>query len=76
MRGQVTVAEAEPIRLHTVGGEFLLGMPGFVAMAPAAFGVDAAAKGVHAGVEVGADANAVHPGVVADVDDRRKRMIL
>ncbi len=76
MRGQVAVAEAEPIRLHAVGGEFLLGVPGFVAVAPAAFGVDAAAEGVHAGVEVGADAHAVHPGVVADVDDRGQRMIL
>ena len=70
MGGQVAVAEAEPIRLHAVGGEFLLGVPGFVAVPPAAFGVDAAAEGVHAGVEIGADAHAVHPGVVADVDDR------
>ena len=68
--GQVAVAEAEPVRLHAVGGEFLLGVPGFVAMAPAALGVDAAAEGVHAGVEVRADPHAVHPCVVADVDDR------
>ena len=70
MGGQVAVAEPEPVRLHAVGGEFLLGVPGFVAMSPAAFGVDAAAQGVHAGVEVRADPHAVHPGVVADVDDR------
>ena len=76
MRGQIAVAEPEPVGLHSIGGEFLLGMPGFVAVAPPALGVDAAAEGVHAGVEVGADANAVHPRVVADVDDRRSRMIL
>ena len=76
MGGQVAVAEPEPIRLHAVGGEFLLGVPGFVAVAPAAFGVDAAAEGVHAGVEVRADAHAEHPRVVADVDDRGQRMIL
>ena len=68
--GQVAVAEPEPVGLHAVGGEFLFGVPGFVAMAPAALRVDAAAQGVHAGVEVGADPHAVHPGVVADVDDR------
>ena len=67
--GQIAVAEAEPVRLHAVGGEFLLGVPGFVAMAPAPLGVDAAAEGVHAGVEVRADPHAVHPRVVADIDD-------
>ena len=75
MGGQIAVAEAEPIRLHAVGGEFLLGVPGFVAMTPAALGVDAAAQGVHAGVEVRADPHAVHPGVVADVDDRGQFVI-
>ena len=75
MGGQVAVAKAEPIRLHAVGGEFLFGVPGFVAMTPAAFGVDAAAQGVHAGVEVRADPHAVHPGVVADVDDRGQFVI-
>ncbi|CQD05020.1 hypothetical protein BN970_00885 [Mycolicibacterium conceptionense] len=44
-------------------------------MAPAAFGIDAAAQGVHAGVEVGADPDAVHPGVVADVHDRGEFML-
>ncbi len=76
MGGEVAIAEAEPIRLHTVGGEFLLRVPGFVAMAPTAFLVDTAAQGVHAGVEVGTDAHPVHPRVVADVDDRGQRMIL
>ena len=69
MGGQVAVTEAEPVRLHAVGGEFLFGVPGFVAMSPAAVRVDAAAQGVHAGVEVRADPHAVHPRVVADVDD-------
>ena len=40
--GQVAVAEPEPVGLHAVGGEFLLGVPGFVAVAPAPFGVDTA----------------------------------
>ena len=40
MRGQVPVAEAEPVRLHAVGGEFFLRVPGFVRVAPAPFGVD------------------------------------
>ena len=31
MGGQIAVAESEPVRLHAVGGEFLLGVPGFVA---------------------------------------------
>ena len=75
MGRQVTVAEAEPVGLHAVGGEFLLGVPGFVAMTPAAFLVDAAAQRVHAGVEVRADPHAVHPRVVADVDDRHQFVI-
>jgi hypothetical protein len=44
-------------------------------MTPAAFGVDTAAQGVHTGVEVRADPHAVHPGVVADVDDRGQFVI-
>ena len=75
MGGQVAVAEAEPVGLHAVGGEFLLGVPGFVAMAPAALRVDAAAQGVHAGVEIRADPHPVHPRVVADVDDRGQFVI-
>ena len=69
VRGEVAVTEAEPVRLHAVGGEFLFGVPGFVAMAPPALGVDAAAQGVHDRVEVRADPHAIHPRVVADVDD-------
>ena len=54
--GDVAVAEAEPVGHRAVGGQFLLGVPGFVHPAPPAVGVDAAPQGVHAGVEVGADA--------------------
>ena len=43
-------------------------MPGFVAVAPAALRVDAAAQGVHAGVQIRADTHPVHPGVIAHVD--------
>ena len=49
-------------------------MPRFVTVTPAAIGVDAATEGVHAGVQVRTDANAEHPGVVADVDDRGQLM--
>ena len=70
MGGEVAVAEAEPVRLDAVGGQFLFRVPGFVAMAPSAFGVDTTAEGVHAGVQVGADANPEHPRVVTDVDHR------
>ena len=75
MGGQVAVAELEPVGLHAVPREFFLGMPGFVAMAPAAFRVDAATQGVHAGVQIRADAHPVHPGVVADVDDRGQLVV-
>lgn len=40
-------------------------------MAPTAFRVDAATQGVHAGVQVRADSQPVHPDVVADIDDGR-----
>jgi hypothetical protein len=73
--GEVTVTEFEPVGLHAVAHQFLFGMPGFVAVSPAALRVDAAAEGVHAGVEVGADTHPVHPGVVADVDDRTQLMV-
>jgi hypothetical protein len=39
--------------------------------APPALGVDAAAEGVHHGVEVGADLEPVHPDVVGGVGDHR-----
>jgi hypothetical protein len=75
MGGQVAVAEAEPVGLYAVGREFLLGMPGFVAVAPAPFRVDSTAEGVHAGVEVRADPYTEHPRVVADIDDGRQLML-
>ena len=68
--GDVLVAKAEPGGLGAVGGELLLDGPGLVRVAPAALGVDAAAQRVHAGVEVRADAQAVHPDVVAGVHQR------
>jgi hypothetical protein len=43
-------------------------MPGFIAMAPAAFGVDPAAEGVHAGIKIGADTHAEHPRIIANID--------
>jgi hypothetical protein len=47
-------------------------VPGFVAVAPAALLVDAAAQGVHARIEVRANPHPEHPCVIADVDDRRQ----
>ena len=69
MGGQVAVAQAEPIWLNAIGGEFFLRVPGLIAMPPSAFVVDASAQGVHAGIEIRADAHAEHPRVVADIDD-------
>ena len=45
----------------------VLDAPGLLAPAPAALEVDAVAEGVHHGVEVGADLQAVHPDVVGGV---------
>ena len=73
MGGEVTVAEAEPGRLHAVRRELLLGVPGLLDPAPAALGVDAAAEGVHHRVEVGADLEPVHPDVVGGVGDHGHR---
>lgn len=67
--GDVAVAQTEPIGFGTVRRKFLLGVPGLSRMTPSTLGVDAAAEGVHAGVQVGADAQAVHPHVVTDIDD-------
>ena len=69
--GGVAVAEAEPVGVGAVRGELVAHGPGLARPAPAALGVDAAAEGVHAGVEIGADAQAVEPDVVADVDHGR-----
>ncbi len=46
-----------------------LTLPGLVAPAPAALGVDAVAERVHHGVEVGADLEPVEPHVVGGVGD-------
>ena len=75
MGGEVAVAEPEPVRLHAVSGQFLLGMPGFVTVSPTPVGVDTATEGVHTGVEVRADANAEHPRVIADIDYRGQFVI-
>ena len=72
---QVSITESEPVGIGSVGGQFLLGVPGFVRAAPTAAGVDAAAEGVHAGIEVGTDPHAVHPHVVAHIDDGSDVMV-
>ena len=72
--GDVAVAEPEPRRVGAVGLELLADRPGLLRAAPAALGVDARAEGVHAGVEVRADPQAVQPDVVADVDHRADRV--
>jgi hypothetical protein len=69
--GDVLVAEAEPLRARVVGGQLVLDRPGLLGPAPPAFGVDAAAERVHAGVQVRADPQAVQPHVVTGVHDRR-----
>ncbi|MCO5606194.1 hypothetical protein L7F22_060381 [Adiantum nelumboides] len=66
--GDVAVTQPEPGRLGAVGLQLGLDRPRLVRAAPALLGVDAAAEGVHAGVEIGADPQAVQPDVVADVD--------
>lgn len=73
--GQIAVAEAEPVGVGAVGGELFLRMPRLVPPPPGAFFVDAAAERIHAGVEIGADPNAMHPGIVADVDDGADGML-
>src|SRR3954453_13728599 len=69
VRGEVAVAEGEPVRTLAVGGE----LPGYreppVRPAPPLALVDAAAQGVHDGVEVGADPQAVQRDVVGGVAD-------
>ncbi|BBY43738.1 hypothetical protein MCEL_20330 [Mycolicibacterium celeriflavum] len=44
-------------------------------MSPTALRVDATSEGVHARVEVGADAHPEHPRVVPDVDHSRQLML-
>jgi hypothetical protein len=70
MRSQVPVPESEPVRLNSVGGEFFLRVPGFVRVAPALV------RGLYLHLRCTyryqdpTDPDAVHPGVVADIDDR------
>jgi hypothetical protein len=71
MGGRVLVAQAEPGRLGAVPGELFLDHPGLADAAPAALRVGRTAERVHDAVQVGADLQAVHPHVVADIDHRR-----
>src|SRR5947209_5795356 len=68
MGPDVAVAEAEPGRLHAVGGKLGAGVPGLVRSAPSALPVDPAAEGIHDAVEVGTDAQAVQGDVVTGID--------
>ena len=74
MRCDIAISEAEPVRLRAVRGEFFFRIPGFAGVPPSAFGVDTAAECVHTSVQIGADAQTVHPHVVPDVDDGRDAM--
>lgn len=74
MRCDIAISEAEPVRLRAVCGEFFFRIPGFAGVPPPAFGVDTAAECVHTSVQIGADAQTVHPHVVPDVDDGRDAM--
>ena len=67
--GEVAVAEAEPGRPHAVRRQLVLDHEGLVGAAPALLLVDAAAEGVHHGVEVGADPQPEQRDVVAGVAD-------
>ena len=71
VRGEVPVAQPEPLRLDPVGRELLLDREALIGPPPALLLVDAAAERVHDGVEVGADAEAEQGDVVARVHDRR-----
>ena len=69
VRRDVLVTESEPCGLDSVFGQFLLDREGLAFSAPSALNADAPAEGVHDGVEVGADAQAVNPNVVAGIPD-------
>ncbi len=69
MGGDVLVAEAEPLRLHAVRGQFLLDQVLLAGPAPALLLVDAAAEGVHDGVEIRADPESEKGDVVTGVAD-------
>ncbi len=69
VRGEVAVAEAEPLGPDAVRRQFLLDREGLPGPAPALLLVDATAEGVHHGVEVGTDFQAEEMDVVAGVPD-------
>ena len=66
---QVQVAEREPLPAEAVRRQVVAGPPALVATAPALLLVHRTAERVHQRVEVGADADAVQPHVVARVRD-------
>src|SRR5665811_2319119 len=66
---EVEVAEAEPLRLRSVGRKLTLDGVGLVRAAPTLFLVDGATEGVHEGVEVGADSQSEEVDVVTGVTD-------
>ncbi len=67
----VLVAEGEPVRRFPVGAELVLHRPGLLGAAPALLRVDAAAEGVHHGVQVRAHVQPEQRDVVAGVADHR-----
>jgi hypothetical protein len=71
VRAEVEVAEGEPRPADAVLAQFGAHALRLAGPAPAARGVVDTGERVHDRVEVGGDAHARHPHVVADVDDRR-----
>ncbi|GAA3303034.1 hypothetical protein GCM10020295_50560 [Streptomyces cinereospinus] len=69
VRGEVPVAQAEPLRPHAVRRELLLQVEGLVGPPPALLLVDAAAERVHHRVEVRADLQPEEVDVVTGVAD-------
>src|SRR5712691_12744302 len=71
MRREIAVAQAEPVRPRTVGGQLLLDGERLTGPPPALLLADAAAERVHHCVEVGADMEAEQRDVIARVADDR-----
>ncbi len=69
MRREIAVAEPEPLGPDPVRGQLLLHGEGLAGPAPPLLLVDAAAEGVHHGVEVGTDLEAEQVDVVTRVPD-------
>ncbi len=76
VRGDVPVAEREPVRPRAVGRELLGHRRGLVAASPALLLVDGVAQGVHQGVQVGADPQPVQGDVVTGVGHDRDLVLL